>query len=166
MNDRLRLQIADLLRDPRNIELLHLLRQNPRLGTSEMARRVGMSAPAVRERVLRLEEAGVIRGCTLDLDPAALGHTVCAFVRVRPAPGRLPQIVELARQTPEVVECYRVTGEDCFILKVWLPALEQLDRVLDRFLAHGQTTTNIVQSIPVPPRGLPLPGRSPPSDRA
>lgn len=131
------------------------------MGTSEMARQVGMSAPAVRERVLRLEEAGIIRGCTLHMDPAALGYPVCAFVRVRPAPGRLPQVAELARQTPEVVECYRVTGEDCFILKVFLPSLDQLDQVLDRFLAHGQTTTNIVQSVPVPPRGLPLPDTAP-----
>jgi Lrp/AsnC family leucine-responsive transcriptional regulator len=127
------------------------------MGTTDLARRVGMSAPAVRERVLRLEEAGIIRGYQLDLDPVALGYPVCAFVRVRPAPGRLSQVAELAQRLPEVVECHRVTGEDCFILKVHLPALDQLDRVLDQFLTLGQTTTSLVQSTPVPPRGLPLP---------
>ncbi len=127
------------------------------MGTSELARRVGMSAPAVRERVLRLEEAGVIRGYRLELDPAALGYPVCAYVRVRPAPGQLPKVAELARALPQVVECHRVTGEDCFVMKVHLPALDHLDEVLDRFLAFGQTTTSIVQSTPVPPRGLPLP---------
>ncbi len=153
----MRLQVGEALRDPRNVELLRLLRSDPRMATSELARRVGMSAPAVRERVLRLEEAGIIRGCTLELDPASLGYPVCAFVRVRPAPGRLAQVAELARRLPQVVECHRVTGEDCFVLKVHLPALDQLDEVLDQFLAHGQTTTSLVQSSPVPPRGLPLP---------
>lgn len=148
---------SELLRDARNVELLRLLRDDPRIGTADLARRVGMSAPAVRERVLRLEEAGVIRGWSLDLDPAALGYAVCAIVRVRPAPGQLPKVTELARTLPQVVECHRVTGEDCLVLKVHLPSLERLDEVLDRFLAHGQTTTSIVQSTPVPPRGLPLP---------
>jgi Lrp/AsnC family leucine-responsive transcriptional regulator len=154
----MRLQPDGLLRDPLNLGLLRLLRDEPRIGTAEMARRVGMSAPAVRERVLRLEEAGIITGYRLQLDPAALGYPVCAFVRVRPAPGQLAKVTELARSLPQVVECHRVTGEDCLVLKVHLPSLDQLDQVLDRFLAHGQTTTSIVQSTPVPPRLLPLPG--------
>ena len=157
----MRLQVQELLRDRRNVDLLRLLRDNPRMGTSELARRVGMSAPAVRERVLRLEEAGVIAGYRLELDPAALGYAVCAFVRVRPAPGQLPKVAELARRLPQVVECHRITGEDCFVLKVYLPGLDQLDEVLDQFLAFGQTTTSIVQSTPVAPRGLPLPGALP-----
>ncbi|HEX4766131.1 MAG TPA: Lrp/AsnC family transcriptional regulator [Lichenihabitans sp.] len=153
----MRLQTSELLRDRRNVELLRLLRDEPRMGTSELARRVGMSAPAVRERVLRLEEAGIITGTRLDLAPAALGYPVCAFVRVRPVPGQLRAVAELARRLPQVVECHRVTGEDCFIVKVHLPGLDRLDEVLDQFLAYGQTTTSIVQSTPVEPRGLPLP---------
>ncbi len=160
-NLHLHLQLTELLRDRRNVELLRLLRDNPRLGTSELARCVGMSAPAVRERVLRLEEAGVIAGYRLELDPAALGYAVCAYVRVRPAPGQLPKVAELARRLPQVVECHRITGEDCFMLKVYLPGLDQLDEVLDQFLVYGQTTTSIVQSTPVAPRGLPLPGALP-----
>ena len=154
----MRLYISESLRDARNVDLLRLLGGDPRMTTSELARRVGMSAPAVRERVLRLEEAGVIRGYRLELNPAALGYPVCAFVRVRPTPGQLPKVAELARALPQVTECHRVTGEDCFVMKVHLPALDQLDEVLDRFLAFGQTTTSIVQSTPVTPRGLPLPG--------
>ena len=156
----MRLQPRNLLRDATNLELLAQLRTDPRLGISELARRVGMSAPAVRERLLRLEESGVIRGYRLALDPAALGYRICAYVRVRPAPGQHPRIAELARALPQVVECHRVTGEDCFVLKLYLPSLDQLDAVLDRFLAHGQTTTSIVQSTPVPERDLPLPSLS------
>ena len=151
------LQRSELLHDPRNVELLSLLGDNPRLGISELARRIGMSAPAVRERVLRLEDAGVIRGYRLELDPTALGYPVSAYVRVRPAPGQLPKVAELARSLPKVVECHRVTGEDCYVLKVYLPSIPDLDQVLDQFLAYGQTTTSIVQSTPVPLRSLPLP---------
>jgi Lrp/AsnC family leucine-responsive transcriptional regulator len=147
---------SELLRDPRNVEILRLLSDEPRMGVSELARRVGLSAPAARERLARLEEARVIAGYRLLIDPAALGYPIAAFIRVRPSPGQLGKIAELAQAMPEVVECHRVTGEDCFILKTYLPALEDLDAVLDRFLAFGQTTTSLVQSTPVPPRALPL----------
>jgi len=153
----LRLQTQELLRDRRNVELLRLLRDDPRLSTSELARRVGLSAPAVRERILRLEESGIIRGYRLELDPAALGYPVAAFVRVRPAPGQLPRLVELARSMADVVECHRITGEDCFVLKLHLRSIDELDKVLDRLLVYGQTTTSIIQSTPVPLRSLPLP---------
>lgn len=153
----MRLQTQELLRDRRNVELLRLLRDDPRLSTSELARRVGLSAPAVRERILRLEESGIIRGYRLELDPAALGYPVAAFVRVRPAPGQLPRLVELARSMADVVECHRITGEDCFVLKVHLRSIDELDKVLDRLLVYGQTTTSIIQSTPVPLRSLPLP---------
>ena len=145
------------LTDQTNIKILHLLQKNPRMSISELARLIKMSNPAAKERVVRLEESGIISGYRLDLDPKELGYTVTAFVRVRPAPGQLPKIAELARQIPEVAECHRVTGEDCFILKLYLREIASLDRILDRFLAFGQTTTSIVHSSPVPPRSAPLP---------
>ena len=150
-------KISRLLADARNVELLEALLEDPRQPVTRLAATVGMSAPAVKERLNRLEDAGVIRGCRLELDPAALGWPITAYVRVRPAPGQLPKIAELARAMPQVVECHRVTGEDCFIVKVHLDALEHLDVILDRFLQYGQTTTSIVQSTPVPLRTPPLP---------
>lgn len=154
------------LLDAVNARLLAELSEHPRLTLSELGRRIGMSSPAVADRIRRLEESGVIRGYRLDLDPAALGLPVAAYVRVRPNPGQLPRIAELARSIPEVVECHRVTGDDCFILKVHLPAIDQLDRLLDRFLIYGTTTTSIIQSSPVPPRTLPLPTADGPQDEA
>jgi Lrp/AsnC family leucine-responsive transcriptional regulator len=151
------LRNGELLRDPRNLSLLRLLRDDPRMMIAELARRIEMSAPAVRERLEKLEEAGIVRGYRLELDPAALGYPVTAFVRVRPMPGQLPKIAALAQALPQVVECHRVTGEDCFVMKVHFEALDRLDALLDQFLAYGQTTTSIVQSSPVTPRGLPLP---------
>jgi Lrp/AsnC family transcriptional regulator, leucine-responsive regulatory protein len=150
-------QISNIVSDPRNIELLKALQEDPRQPVSKLASRIGMSAPAVKERLARLEETGVIRGYRLDLDPKAMGWPITAYVRVRPVPGQLPKIAELAQKMPQVVECHRVTGEDCFIIKVHLDALENLDLILDRFLRYGQTTTSIVQSTPVPLRAPPLP---------
>lgn len=154
-----KLRASGFVLDGKNLELLRQLRSAPRLAISELARRVGMSAPAVRERIARLEENGVIARWRLELDPVALGFPLLAFVRVRPMPGQLPKVSELAQRIPQVVECHRTTGEDCFIMKVYFVAIEELDEVLDQFLAHGQTTTSLVQSTPVPSRDLPLPGR-------
>lgn len=143
--------------DEVNIRILEELRRDPRLTMTELGRRIGMSSPAVTERVRRLEETGVIRGYRLDLDPATLGLPLTAYIRIRPDPGQLPRVAELARGIPEVVECHRITGEDCFILKAHFPAIDQLDRLLDQFLVFGTTTTSIVQSTPVPLRLPPLP---------
>jgi len=145
------------LRDPTDVQILRALVDDPRLGTAELARRVGMSAPAVRERVQRLEDTGVIAGYRLQVDPRALGYDIMVFVRIRPNPGQLQMIADIARDMPNVVECHRITGEDCFIVKAYLQDLDELDGVLDRFLIYGHTTTSIAQSSPVPGRPLPLP---------
>src|SRR5436190_5313812 len=97
--------------DPVNIRVLEELQRDPRLTMAELGRRIGMSSPAVTERVRRLEEASVIIGYRLELDPAALGLPITAYVRVRPNPGQLPSVAELARTIPEIVECHRVTGD-------------------------------------------------------
>lgn len=146
----------ELLGDKRNMRLLESLQANPRASVAELARDVGLSAPTVRERLARLEDAGVIRGYRLDLDPVALGWPLMAYVRVKPMPGQLKKIADLAAAIPQVAECHRVTGEDCFVMKVYLASVDTLDQVLDRFLVHGQTTTSLVQSTPVPLRAPPM----------
>jgi Lrp/AsnC family leucine-responsive transcriptional regulator len=144
--------------DAVNRRLLAELHTDPRMTMSELGRRIGMSAPAVTERVQRLRETGVITGFRMEVDPAALGLPVTAFARIRPTAGQLAKIAALAEAMPEVSECYRITGEDCFLVKVHAPAIEDLEGVLDRFLLYGQTTTSIVVSSPVRPRPLPVVG--------
>jgi Lrp/AsnC family leucine-responsive transcriptional regulator len=146
---------ANLL-DEINLRLLAELQANGRIGMAELGRRVGMSAPAVAERVQRLERAGVITGYRAELDPAALGFPVSAVVRVRPSPGMLQKVREVALETPEVGECYRITGEDCYLMRLHLRSIDELEDILDRFTPWGQTTTSLVQSAPVPRRGPPL----------
>jgi Lrp/AsnC family transcriptional regulator, leucine-responsive regulatory protein len=148
---------SSALLDDVNRRLLYELQANPRVSMSALARQVGMSAPAVTERVQRLEQAGVITGYRVEIDPAALGLPVAAFARIRPTPGQLPKIAALAKRSPEVSECHRITGEDCFLIKLHAPTIQAIEEILDRFLVHGNTVTSIVVSSPVPPRSLPLP---------
>lgn len=143
--------------DAVNKRILEELQREPRLTMAELDRRIGTSSPAVTEWDRRLEETGVIRSYRLEVNPAAPGLPMAAYIRIRPNPGQLPILLELARQIPEVVECHRVTGEDCFILKAYLPAIDHLDRLLDGVLLYGRSTTSIIQSSPDPPRPLPLP---------
>lgn len=138
--------------DDINRRILVELEADARLTTATLARRVGLSAPAVRDRVIRLEQSGVIRGYHVDLDPAAVGLPVAVWVRIRPSAGQLPRIAELAAATTEVSQCYRVSGEDCFLLEVHVPTIEALEAVLDKFLPYGSTTSSFVIATPVPPR--------------
>ena len=146
---------AQLL-DATNLRILEELQADARLTMAELGRRVSLSPPAVAERVQRLERAGVITGYHAALDPKAVGYPIAAVVRVRPASRQLHKIPEVARELPEVVECYRITGEDCFFVKLHLRSMEDLEGILDRFVLFGQTTTSIIHSAPGPPRALPL----------
>ena len=136
--------------------LLEELGADGRLTMAELGRRVNLSPPAVAERVQRLERSDVITGYKAVIDPKAIGYPLAAVVRVRPASRQLHTIPEVARDTPEVVECYRITGEDCFFLKLHLRSIDDLEEILDRFVEFGQTTTSIIHSAPVADRPLPL----------
>jgi Lrp/AsnC family transcriptional regulator, leucine-responsive regulatory protein len=140
------------LLDDVNRAILGVLAEDPRISTTALARKVGLSPPSVRDRMTAMTEAGVIRGFSLDVDPAAVGLPVAAWVRIRPGPGQLPRIAALAERTPEVSECHRISGEDCFLMKVHAATIADLEPLLDRFLAHGHTTSSFVVSTPVRPR--------------
>ena len=127
-----------------------------RVSFAELGRRVSLSPPAVTERVQRLERSRVITGYRAEVDPRAFGYTLTAIVRIKPAVRQLPKIPELAAAIPEVSECHRITGEDCFFLKVHLRSIDELSGLLDRFLIYGETTTSIVNSSPIPRRDPPL----------
>lgn len=140
--------------DATQLRLLQELDRDPRCSIAELGRRVGLSPPSVRERLARLEQAGVVRGYRVEVDPAALGLGVSAWVRLRPGLGQMRSVAELAQATPQVSECHRISGEDCFLLRVHVPSVPALEEVLDRFLPYGQTTSSFVVSTPVAPRNL------------
>jgi Lrp/AsnC family leucine-responsive transcriptional regulator len=147
-----RRQIDDI-----DIRLLAELQEDARVSNAELGRRVGLSAPAVAERVARLQECGAIIGFHAVVDPRVLGLSLSAILRVRPAPRELPKVAQLARDTPEVVECHRITGEDCFFLKLHVRDVEHLEEVIDAFAFFGQTTTSVMQTSPVPRRAVSAP---------
>ncbi len=136
-----------------NLRLLAELQADARLSLAELGRRVGLSSPAVADRLARLEEGGVIRGYRADIDPRALGYALSVVIRIRPAPRELRKVADVARETPEIVQCDRVTGEDCYVMRAHVRDVEHLEEVIDRFAIYGQTTSSIVQSSPVPARG-------------
>jgi Lrp/AsnC family transcriptional regulator, leucine-responsive regulatory protein len=134
-------------------KLIGELQADGRLTLAELGRRIGLSPPAVADRLRRLERTGVITGYGVDVDPRALGYTLGAIMRIRPTARLIPKVAELARETPEVVECHRITGEDCFFMKLHVRDVQHLERVIDSFILYGQTTTSIIQSSPVARRG-------------
>ena len=139
--------------DVTNRRILEELQEDGRLSLAELGRRVGLSPPAVAERVQRLEREGAITGYHAKVDPRALGYALTTVIRIRPAPRQIPKVAELARDTPEIVECHRITGEDCFVMRLHVRDVMHLEELIDRFVLYGQTTTSIVQSSPVAGRG-------------
>jgi len=150
-------RLSDQQLDATNRQLIVALQEDARVTLAELGRRVGLTAPAVGERLGRLEEAGVIRGYHADVDPRALGYDLGVILRIRPSALMIPKVAELARTTPEVTECHRVTGEDCFVMRLTVRDVLHLEELIDRFVLYGQTTTSIVQSSPVPGRGPAVP---------
>ncbi|MDW5316440.1 Lrp/AsnC family transcriptional regulator [Rhizobium sp. PL01] len=136
--------------------LLDILSSNARISLKELAQEAGLSSPSTADRLRRLEDRGVITGFTIAINPAALGYALQAVVRARPMPGMLHIVEKMIQDTPEFVECDKVTGDDCFIAKLLVRDMEQLDTILDRIAERSQTNTSIVKSSPVKRRLPPL----------
>ena len=135
--------------DESDRRLLDALDRNARTSTADLARLIGLSPQSTSDRVRRLEDLGVITGFTVRLDAAALGLGIGAYIRIRPAMGELQRVAQLVADIPEIIECDRVTGEDCFVAKVLVPRIDDLERVIDKLLPYAQTNTSIIQSSPV-----------------
>jgi Lrp/AsnC family leucine-responsive transcriptional regulator len=141
--------------DATDARILDALVKDARVSIADLARSVGLSPPSVSERIKRLEEVGVIEGYTLTINPKALGLPIAAWLRIRPIPGQLQMVVEILRGLPEIVECDRITGEDCFIARAHVQSVEELEKLIDRVIPYAMTNTSIIQSSPVK-RRLPI----------
>ena len=130
--------------------LLQELQENARLSYSELGQRLGLSAPAIAERIRRMEEAGIITGYHAQVEMSKLGLPVTAIIRLSSVAGQSCNLVaERASQIPEVVECFRVTGSDSVVTKVVATSIAHLERILDQLTLHGVPTTSIVLSKPM-----------------
>lgn len=142
--------------DATDAAILRTLAANARVSNVELARLVGLSPPSTAERIRRLEEAGVITGYHAAIDPAALGLPLAVHIRVRPMSGQLAQLAQCLCELPEIVECHRITGDDCFIATAHVASVAALEVLINKILPFGSTNTALMQSSPVPRRVPPL----------
>src|SRR5688572_5412544 len=130
-------------------KILKQLQANARITFAELGRRVGLTTPAVIERIRKLEDAQVIIGYRAEIDTAKVGLPITAFIRMSISGVDYSHIIEVAVDSKEVLECHRGTGGDSFILKVAVADVEHLQTLIDRLTPYGITTTSIVLSSPV-----------------
>ena len=140
-------------------QLLAALMDDSRCSLKTLAGITGLSSPSVGERLRRLEERGVLKGYTVEVDPNHFGYLLQAIVRIRPLPGKLQEVERQIQAIPEFTECDKVTGEDCFIARLHVRTMDQLDSLLDRINGYAETNTAIVKKTPVKRRLPPLGAR-------
>ncbi len=153
MNEKLKARLLDNI----GWKILVELQENARIPFAALGRRVGLSTPAVAERVRRLEDAGIITGYRAQISAAKVGFPVLAFIRVNVVGDALPKFVKKAVKCPEVLEVHRVTGGESFIVKVAVKDHAHLEAVIDSLMPYVATTTSIVLSSSVPPRCMTYP---------
>ncbi|MBB3315347.1 MULTISPECIES: Lrp/AsnC family transcriptional regulator [unclassified Rhizobium] len=146
----------DNLIDAVDQKILQALAENARISLKELAQAAGLSSPSAAERLRRLEERGIIAAFTIDIDAAALGYPLQAIVRVRPLPGQLHVVQRIIQDTPQFVECDKVTGDDCFIARLVVSSMAELDAILDKVAEKAETSTSMVKASPVKRRLPPL----------
>jgi Lrp/AsnC family transcriptional regulator, leucine-responsive regulatory protein len=152
-----RLNFENTSLDDIDAEILATLSVEARMTIADLARKVGLSAPSVAERIKRLEEASVILGYGARINPAALGLPLAVHIRIRPMPGQVSKLAALLNNLPAIVECDRITGDDCYVARAHVASVQELEKLIDQIIPHGTTNTAIIQSSPVERRLPPIP---------
>ncbi|WP_119388561.1 Lrp/AsnC family transcriptional regulator [Taklimakanibacter lacteus] len=132
--------------DDMDRRIVDLLAANARISLKELAARVNLSSPSASERLRRLEDRGVIRAFTVEVEPQTLGYTLQAIVRIRPLPGQLSRVQKLIEEIPQFTECDKVTGDDCFIARLFVRSITEMDEIIDRIGDKAETNTAIVKA--------------------
>ncbi len=147
---------ASLGLDEIDQRMLESLARNARISLKELAEAAGLSSPSAGERLRRLEERGIISAFTVDIAPEAIGYPLQAIVRIRPLPGQLHVVELIIQETPEFIECDKVTGDDCFIGRLVVRSMSELDGILDKITERAETNTSMIKATPVKRRLPPL----------
>ncbi len=138
--------------DPTDIAMIEILQGDGRISVSELGRKVGLSQPATSERLKRLEERGIISGYRAVVDPASVGLGMMAIIRLRTTHEHIKTCLKQFSEMPEVIEVLRLTGEDCFHLKVIVPSPAELEGIVDTVARYGSVNTAIVLRSEPPKR--------------
>ncbi len=147
---------AALNLDDTDQRMLEALARNARISLKELAEVAALSSPSAAERLRRLEERGIVSAFTIDIAPEAIGYPLQAIVRIRPLPGQLHVVERIIQETPEFIECDKVTGDDCFIGRLVVRSMGELDGILDKITERAETNTSMVKATPVKRRLPPL----------
>jgi Lrp/AsnC family leucine-responsive transcriptional regulator len=142
--------------DETDQRMLEALARNARISLKELAEAGGLSSPSAAERLRRLEERGIISAFTVDIAPEAIGYPLQAIVRIRPLPGQLHVVERIIQETAEFIECDKVTGDDCFIGRLVVRSMGELDGILDKIAERAETNTSMIKATPVKRRLPPL----------
>lgn len=145
---------SEKLLDDVGWQLLRLLQENARLSFKELGQRVGLSSSSVAERIHRMEEAGILLGYHAEINLEKVGFPVMAFIRMSTPGQNSARIALLLSDIPEILECYRLTGSEAFIMKVCVSSVKHLEILIDQLSQYGQPTTSLVLSIPLTRRIL------------
>lgn len=140
--------------DDIGLRILLELQANARVSYSELGRRVGLTPPAVAERVRRMEETGIITGYRAEIDAGRVGLPLTALIRVTHRGVNCLELGRIVAEYPEVLECHRITGAESYIMKVALRSVQHLQELIDRLMPYGETVTSIVLSSPVRHRAI------------
>jgi Lrp/AsnC family leucine-responsive transcriptional regulator len=148
---------GEMMLDEIDLAILNSLQENARLPFAEVGRAIGLTAPAISERVRKMEDAGIITGYHAAVDNARAGLPIMVFVQLGLIPGRGREVSDMIRGLPEVLECHHITGQDCYVIKAAVPDMEGLQTLIEHFGHFGKTTTSLVLKAPVPRRTVDLP---------
>ena len=132
--------------DKLNWKILKCLQQNARMSNTEIGRRVGISSPAVSERIKKMEDAEIIQGYTTFVSPFEAGYQLKSLITLRAIMGMLKPFLEKVKTYDEVVNCYRITGNENIVMEVVLKNQKHLETFIDQLITYGETKTQIVLS--------------------
>lgn len=135
-------------------KIIEILQEDGRISMKDLGKIVGLTSPAVSERVKRLEESGIIEGYKAIISPDALGRVIKAFIHISLPNNMYKKFLNEARKDPRIVECHHITGDDCSLLKVIVKDMYELEEVIDSIKEIGSTKTSVILSTPIQSKSI------------
>ncbi|GGZ77103.1 Lrp/AsnC family transcriptional regulator [Algibacter mikhailovii] len=132
--------------DRLNEKILKCLQQSARLSNAEIGRQVGISSPAVSERIKKMEDLGIIEAYKTIVSPFEIGYQLKAIITLRAFMGKLKPFLEKVKTYDEVINCYRITGDENIVMEVVLKNHKHLETFIDQLISYGESKTQIVLS--------------------